>query len=271
MSATDADQSPHQADTGWFATTHWSVVRAAGQTGSSQAEAALEKLCRAYWKPIYVYVRRRGYSLEDAQDLTQSFFARLFAKDFLQRIAKEKGKFRSFLLKSLQHFLINERERAASRKRGAGHTFISWDEQLAESCPGLEPASDSTPEKCYEQRWALALFDQALAQLRAEFAAAEKSELFNRLKAFLADDPEPGAYASAATELGMTNNAVAVAVHRLRQRYRQLVREEISHTVADPGEIDDELRYLVARLGEQGGLRDEAGPAELFGNQPSKS
>jgi len=149
MSAPASDERPQPAGAAWFATTHWTDIMAARQTGSSEAEAALERLCRTYWKPIYVYVRRRGYSLEDAQDLTQSFFARLFAQDFLNRIAKEKGKFRSFLLKSLQHFLINEQERAASRKRGAGHTFISWDEQLAENCPELEPASGWTPEKCY--------------------------------------------------------------------------------------------------------------------------
>jgi len=231
-----------------FATTHWSVVLAAGHDSSPGVQEALEKLCRSYWYPLYGYVRRQGHSPEDAQDLTQGFFARLLEKKFLQLANRERGKFRSFLLTSLKHFLVHEWERTKTAKRGGAHAHLSWDQASAEERYQLEPASELTPEKIFDQRWAFILFQQALTRLRDEYAVAGKGAQFDQLRNYLSAEVGDGGYASAAERLGMTTGAVAVAVHRLRQRYGELVYGEIAHTVANPAEIEDELRYLIGLI-----------------------
>ena len=231
-----------------FQTTHWSVVISAGQGTSLQSAEALERLCRTYWFPLYAYVRRRGYDAEEAKDLTQEFFLRLLQKQYLAHADHSKGHFRSFLLTALNHFLANDWRRAQAAKRGGGQPVISLDDPAAESRYALEPLSDLTPEKIYERRWALTLLDQALGRLGAEFAAAGRGPQFERLRGFLTTELGESRYAAVAAELGMTADAVGVAVHRLRHRYRELVREEIAHTVASPAEVEDEIRWLFAAL-----------------------
>jgi RNA polymerase sigma-70 factor (ECF subfamily) len=232
----------------WFATTHWSVVLSAADSTAPGAGEALEKLCRTYWYPLYAYVRREGRSVEDAQDLTQEFFARVLENKSLRKARRERGRFRSFLLTSFQNFLAHEWERARAEKRGGGRPFISWEETSAENRYQLEAISDLTPDKIFEQRWALALFQEAIVRLRQEFVAAGKTEQFTQLKAFLSGEAGEGDYGAVAARLSMTPNAVAVAVHRLRQRYGQLVREEVAHTVSSPAEVDEELRHLIALM-----------------------
>jgi RNA polymerase sigma factor (sigma-70 family) len=227
-----------------FATTHWSVVLAAANEETPGATAALERLCRTYWYPLYAYVRREGHSPADAQDLTQEFFARLLARNSLSQVAPEKGKFRSFLLAVLRHFLSDQRDRVRAAKRGGGMEILSLDAQEAEDRYRLEPVERLDAEKIYERRWAMTLLEQAVNRLREELAAAGKAELFERLQSFVAGDREVTCI-EVATELGLSESAVKSAVHRLRQRYRELVREEIAHTVADPAEIDAEICYLI--------------------------
>ena len=229
----------------WFATTHWSVVMAAGATASPRAAEALEQLCRTYWYPLYAYVRRQGQGVEDARDLTQAFFAHFLARNQFRHADPERGKFRSFLLTSLKYFLAHEWERTRAAKRGGKHTFISTEVLDAESRYKQEPASDLTPDKVFEQRWALTLFQKALGRLRDEYTTEGKTQHFEELKNFLTEPPAEGAYAAVAARLGLSNNAVATAVRRLRQQYGELVREEIAHTVARPEEVQDELRYLI--------------------------
>jgi RNA polymerase sigma factor (sigma-70 family) len=232
----------------WFATTHWSVVLAAGDAASPRAAEALEKLCRTYWFPLYAYVRGKGHSAEDAQDLTQEFFARFLEKNSVSHADRQRGRFRSFLLTSMQNFLAHEWESARAQKRGGGRRPVVWDEEAAEQRYELDNALHLTPDKVYEQRWALTLFQQALSQLRKEFTG-EKASQFDELKQFLTNPAGDGDYAAVASRLGMTPGAVSVAVHRVRQRYRQLVREEIAHTVPTAADIDDELRYLIGLMG----------------------
>lgn len=246
MSLSDSTQDATPAKGQWFATTHWSMVLAAGADSSPNAREALEKLCRTYWYPLYAYVRRQGHDPVDAQDLTQSFFAHFLGKQHLQLADPQRGKFRTFLLTSLKNFLAHEWERACAARRGGGQVHISWDQTSAEDRYQLEPASELAPDKVFEQRWALALFQHALLQLRDECAAAGKSELFAQLKGFLSDEPKDGAYADVAVALKMSTGAIAVAVHRLRQRYGELVRDEIANTVENAGEAENELRYLIS-------------------------
>jgi len=231
-----------------FATTHWSVVLAAGQSTDAQASEALEKLCCAYWYPLYAYVRRRGYDVQSAEDMVQGFFARLLEKNSLAGLEPFGGKFRSYLLVAMNRFLANERERAAAARRGGGRTLVSLDDESAEAEYRLERASDLTPEKIYDRRWALAVMEQAMTRLREEFTAGAMKRQFDRLHPFLSHPAAEGDYAAAATELEMTPSAVAVAVHRLRQRYRELVRAEIANTVSAASEIDEELRYLLSLI-----------------------
>jgi RNA polymerase sigma-70 factor (ECF subfamily) len=231
---------------GTFATTHWSVVLAAGQSESAQAAQALETLCRTYWYPLYAYIRREGHSPEDAQDLTQDFFAHLLAKGFPRGAAPERGKFRSFLLASLRHFLVDQHRHADSAKRGGGQRTISLDESRAEERLRLEPRHELTPEKLYEREWAMTLLEHAQSRLREEYVAAGKAGLHDRLKGFPLAEKSKTSFQQAATELGMTESALKSAVHRMRARYRQLVREEVAHTVADPTEVHEEARYLIA-------------------------
>ena len=222
---------------------------AAGRNASPQATDALEKLCRTYWYPLYAFVRRQGNSAHDAEDLIQEFFARLLEKDYLAGVQPGKGKFRTFLLTSLGHFLSNERDKARSQKRGGGRSFISLDDAKAENRYQMEPASDLSPEKIFERRWAIALLDQALAGLREEALTAGKVHLFDELKVFITDKGDAGDYPAAATRLAMTEVAVRVAVHRLRARYGELLRAEIAQTVSSPAEIDEEIRHLFAVFG----------------------
>jgi len=225
------------------------MVLAAGQTTSPQAGRALEELCRTYWYPLYAYVRRRGYDVHEAEDLTQEFFARLLIKNYLADVDREQGKFRSFLLASLKHFLANEWDRRRTAKRGGGQPVLSLDVQTAETRYKSEPTDDLTAEKLLERRWAVALLETVLDRLQAEFAAEGKSQQFDQLKVFLTEGKGSTSYASIGAKLGTTEGAVKVAVHRMRRRYRELLREEISHTVATPAEIDEEIRHLFAAFG----------------------
>ena len=219
-----------------FVTTHWSVVLAA-QSRSPAADVALENLCRAYWPPIYSFVRRDGRSVEDAQDLTQSFFARLLERRDLDAVHKEKARLRSCLLVSLKHFLVNERARAMSIKRGEGRALIPLDEIIARERNDPEPADVLTADRIYECRWALTVLEQVLARLASEYRTADHAKLFERFEDLLADEADAISHAKIAAELGMTENAVKQAYHRFHQRYRELLREEIAHTVAVPGDI----------------------------------
>jgi len=231
---------------GQFATTHWSVVLAAGQRELPQAPEALEKLCRTYWYPLYVFVRRQGNSPEDAQDLTQAFFSRLLEKNYLAKADRDRGKFRTFLLGSLKNFLLNEWKRAGRQKRGGGVEFLSIDANAAEERYTMEPANEANPDAAYEQRWAVTLIEQVLTALRQEFNAADKAPLFEELKGFIWGDKSTASYAEIAGHLNLTEGTVKVAVHRLRQRFRELLRVEVAHTVARPEDIDGELRHLIS-------------------------
>ena len=231
-----------------FVTTHWSLVVSAGRNDTPHARNALGKLCRTYWFPIYAFVRRQGHGPHDAQDLTQEFFARLLEKKSLAGVDPAKGRFRSFLLAALKHFLANEWDRTNAQKRGGGQFLIPIDAATAESSCGFEPADHLTAEKIFERRWALTLLDQVLRRLRAEYVGDGKENLFEQLKPTLTEASRTVAYAQIATRLGTTEGAVKVAVHRLRQRYREVLRAEIADTVASPGEVEDEIRNLFAAL-----------------------
>jgi RNA polymerase sigma-70 factor (ECF subfamily) len=231
-----------------FNTTHWSVVLVAGDSASSRAAEALEELCRTYWYPLFAYVRREGYSPEDAQDLTQGFFACFLEKDYLAQVAREKGKFRSFLLVSLKHFLSDERDRTNAIKRGGGKTILSLDVQEAEGRYLLEPAHDLSAEKIFERRWALMLLDRVVARLREEYAAAGKADRFAVLETFLPGEQATGTYTEVGDRLGLAEGTIKWEVHQLKKRYRELLRTEIAHTVSSPDEIDEEARYLIAVL-----------------------
>lgn len=240
---------PTSAQAQCFATTHWSNVLAAQRGEGSVAAAALEELCRTYWYPLYAFLRRQGRSPHDAQDLTQEFFARLLRRDFLEKVGPHKGKFRSFLMASLKHFLCDEWDKVRAEKRGGGQTFISLDEHNAEELYQLESDPGASAEQIFEQRWALTLLARALTALREEFAAAGKAGEFERLKVFLSMPTKDGAYDRVAADLGLAVDAVGVKVHRLRQRYGELIRAEIAQTVADPADIDEELRHLFDAIG----------------------
>ncbi|HYG33252.1 MAG TPA: sigma-70 family RNA polymerase sigma factor [Clostridia bacterium] len=227
-----------------FVTTHWSVVLAAGQTDVTRAQTALARLCQTYWYPLYAYVRRRGYSPHDAQDLTQAFFEHLLERHALASADPARGRFRSFILTALNHFLASEWTKAHAQKRGGDHQFISLDLAAAEKRYDLEPVDTSSPDKLFDKQWALTLLDEVLNRLEAEYQQNGKADLFAVLKQTLTGASDSQPYALLATKLSMNENTVKVAVHRLRKRYRELLRIEISNTVADPGEADEELREL---------------------------
>ncbi len=229
-----------------FATTHWSLVVAA-QGASPAAREALAELCRLYWYPLYAYVRRRGHSDDEAQDLTQEFFARLLERNDLARLDPARGRFRAFLLAACRHFLANQRDHAHALKRGGGLRPLSLDLADSERRYASEPSHEQTPERLFERRWALTLLDCVLQRLRQHYETAGQLLLFERLKGSLTG-AATDTYAESAAVLGMTEGAVKVAAHRLRQRYRDLLREEIARTVADPGEVDDEIRELFGAL-----------------------
>jgi RNA polymerase sigma factor (sigma-70 family) len=231
-----------------FVTTHWSVVLTAGRTDTTRARGALERLCQTYWYPLYAYVRRRGNSPEDAQDLTQEFFARLLEHNWIGRADKQRGRFRSFLLSAMNHFLADEWDKARAQKRGGGLAPLPLQFDTAETRYCHEPADPVTPEQNYERRWALTLLDEVLRRLRTEYEQDGRGELFAALHPCLVGDRTSQPYTELAAKLGISEGTVKSAVHRLRQRYRQLLRDEIAQTVAEPGEVDEELRHLFAVL-----------------------
>ena len=230
-----------------FATTHWSVVLTA-QGESPAAHEALEKLCRTYWRPIFAFLRRQGIRPEEAEDLTQGFFAQLLERKSLNAVRKEKGRLRSYLLGALKYFLADEQRRAMAIKRGKGQRLIPLEELRAGERIEMEPADPGTPEMIYERRWALTVLEHVLSRLKDEYRAAGNAALFDSLKQLLPDEPGSPSQAEIAARLGMTENAVRQAFYRFRQRYQSLLREEIAHTVATPGDIEDELRHLIAVL-----------------------
>jgi RNA polymerase sigma-70 factor (ECF subfamily) len=234
-----------------FPTTHWSAVVSAGCGGSSESGRALAALCEDYWFPLYAFVRRAGYSAADAEDLTQEFFARLLEKHYLAAADPHRGKFRCFLLASLKHFLANEWNRAKAQKRGGRQGVISFDFQAAEDRYRLQPVDTLTPEKLYDRRWALALLEQVLGRLRAEMVREGKSVMFEQLKDLLTGQQDPRSYSQIAQELGTTEGAIKVAVHRLRRRYRELLKTEIAQTVAGPEDLQDELRQLFTAVAKE--------------------
>lgn len=244
--STHADARPQV----YFATTRWTLVLAAGrgEIGGQAGQQALEQLCQTYWYPLYAYVRRRGFTPEDAEDLTQEFFRVLLAQDSLRMADREKGRFRSFLLAALKNFLANEWDRAHAQKRGGGLAKVSIDTSLAEQRFLGEPFVESAPEKIYDRGWALALLSRTMSRLREEFSMAGKLADFEHLKGCLTAERGELAYARLAAEAGMSEGAARVAVHRLRRRFREVFRGEIAHTVASPAEVDDELRYLMQVL-----------------------
>jgi RNA polymerase sigma-70 factor (ECF subfamily) len=228
-----------------FTTTHWSVVLEA-QGESPAAQEALEKLCRIYWRPIYSFVRRQGIAPAEAEDITQGFFAQLLERRSFGAVRKEKGRLRSFLLASLKYFLADEHRRAMAIKRGKGQRLIPLEELRADEWTDMEPSDPMTAEMIYERRWALTVLERVISRLKDEYRAAGNAALFDSLKQLLPDEPGAPSQAEIAARLGMTENAIRQAFYRFRQRYQSLLRAEIANTVATPGDIEDELRHLIA-------------------------
>jgi RNA polymerase sigma-70 factor (ECF subfamily) len=241
-----AEQWPRHCGAERFASTHWSVVLKAGRANDSQARDALTELCRVYWRPLHAFVRRRGHSAADAQDLTQEFFCRLLRPHYLAHVDPARGRFRSFLLGAVKHFLANERDKVKTQKRGGGLPLIPLDTALLEAESGGELANQLTPEEVYDRRWATTLLNQVLQRLEAENRASGKGRLFALLRDYLTLEENHRPYAETAKALGTTEGAVKVGVHRLRQRYRAILREEVGATLADPRQVDEELRDLFA-------------------------
>lgn len=231
-----------------FATTHWSVVLAAGGTTSSESQRAMEQLCRAYWFPLYAYLRRRGHSSHDAQDLVQGFLAQLIGRRAVRNVTPDKGRFRSFLIACLNHFVADAAEHDRAQKRGGGKALLSLDAGQADQLYQLEANNELTPDQSFDRRWAMTVMGQALERLCAEQMAAGKELMLARLRPFLTNSSEAGDYQAVAAQLKLTPNAVAVAVSRLRSRYRELVRQEVAATVANPSEVDAEMQDLLAAM-----------------------
>lgn len=243
----DQPSSDHVRRDG-FATTRWSMVLAAGRDESPESRAALASLCEAYWYPLYAFVRRQGHTPHDAEDLTQGFFASLLDRDAFGELQPEKGKFRAFLLACLKHFLANERDRERALKRGGGRVIASLDAESAEQRWRLEPADELTPDDIFLRGWAMTLLERALADLRSDFEASGRGELFDYLKVYLTGEATQ-TQAEVAAKFGMTHDAVKASVYRLRDRFRRRLRDAIADTVANPDEIDDEMRELLLALG----------------------
>ncbi len=243
-----ADTLPSQTQPHAFPLTRWSVVLAATREGSPESAAALETLCRAYWYPLYVCVRRFGHSPPDAQDLTQEFFCRLLEKRWLRSADPAKGRLRTFLITALQRFMAKEWRRASAQKRGAGKVQVPIDTSLAEGRYAAEPGGQLTPEEAFDRQWALTLLDLTVHRLQAEFAATGKASHFDALKGCLTAAHGAIDYGSVVRQLQVSEGAARVAVHRLRKRFRELYREEISHTVAADTDLEAELRYLAQVL-----------------------
>ena len=230
-----------------FTTTHWSVVLEA-QGESPAAQEALEKLCRTYWRPIYAFLRRQSVGPEEAEDITQGFFAQLLERKSFDAVRKERGRLRSYLLGALKYFVADEQRRAMAIKRGKGQRLIPLEELRANERIEMEPADPVTAEIIYERRWTLTVLERVLSRLKEEYRTAGNAALFDSLKQLLPDEPGSPSQAEIAAHLGMTENAVRQAFYRFRQRYQSLLREEIAHTVATPGDIEDELHHLIAVL-----------------------
>jgi RNA polymerase sigma-70 factor (ECF subfamily) len=232
-----------------FATTRWSLVSAAAAGGdTAAARAALSELCTLYWYPLYAFVRRQGVDADAAADVTQGFFARFIELESLQSARQERGRFRSYLLGAVKHFLANERQRAAALKRGGGAKVVSFDPQDAESRYLREPAHDLTPEHVFERRWALLLIERTLERVAEEMRGRGRTREFERLRPFLVEEASDDSYRAASTELGMSEGAVKVLIHRLRRRFREQLRAAIAETVASPADVDDEIRHLFECL-----------------------
>jgi len=231
-----------------FSTTHWSVILRAGGEASAEADRALEDLCRTYWYPLYAYVRRQGRSAEDAQDLTQEFFARLLERKYLRLADRERGRFRTFLLSSLKNFLVNEWEKSRSAKRGGGAVTFSLNEQEANGRYLAEPADGLTPDRIYEKRWAVTLLERVLVLLREKYLADDKALLFETLEPYVCGESMLEGYDEMAGRLGMSAGALRIAMHRLRVDYREVLRDEVARTVGTPADVDQEVRDLVAAL-----------------------
>ena len=232
-----------------FDTTRWSLVLAARTGSTKESRAALAALCEAYWYPIYALIRRQGHGAEEARDLAQGYFARLIEKKDLRQVDPDLGRFRSFLLVSVRHFLSNERDRELARKRSPGQPILSLDVEAAESLYRIEPVDSMTPETVFERKWAMAVVDRVLGRLAAEAPEGESRRRFERLRGYLVDAGPGSSYREAAAELGMTEDAVKSAVYRLRQRFAEILREEIGHTVQAPADVDEEIRHLMETLG----------------------
>jgi RNA polymerase sigma-70 factor (ECF subfamily) len=228
------------------ASTRWSLVLSARQHSFPESEKALGELCQIYWPAVYAFVRRQVRHIDEAQDLTQAFFTQLLEKDLLAIADPSRGRFRSFLLTAVSNFLNNQRERDRALKRGGGQQALSLNFQTHDGRPGFEPSDSDTPERHFERQWALALLEQAMTRLRGEYASAGKETLFEHCKDALAQGPT--SMAEIASRLGISENAAKVATHRLRKRYRELLRQEVGHSLADPAEIDDEIRHLFTAL-----------------------
>ncbi|HEX8680604.1 MAG TPA: sigma-70 family RNA polymerase sigma factor [Chthoniobacterales bacterium] len=236
-----------------FTTTCWSMILlSADATDDAKRKDALFQLCRTYWRPIFAFTCRRGFSVEDAQDLTQDFFAKIFETDWLQRADRTRGRFRSFLLKSLQNFLSDAGDKRSARKRGGGMQFVSWEDWMAEAPSQLSISADALdslpPEQLFDLRWAATVVEEALRRLGQECQAKGRLRLYDTLSPHLAAEREEITYGDVAARLGVSENVVKRQLHNLRQRYRWLLRDEIARTVTDPAEIDDEIRYLCAAL-----------------------
>jgi DNA-directed RNA polymerase specialized sigma24 family protein len=243
--AQNSDSAP-----GIFATTHWSVVLNAGHLDSPAAPEALERLCCAYWYPLYAFVRRSGYDPETAKDLTQSFFERLIEKNFLQDVSRGKGRFRSFMLAALRHFLANEWDRQKTVRRGGGYRFVPLDEGWIESRELEDAAVVLTPETLYERRWALTVLEAAKAKLAADYAASGRAKLFDALQVYLSGETGLAPYSEVASRLELSIDAVKKAVERLRRRYGEFLRDEVAQTLAQPSEVEEEIRHLRRVLAE---------------------
>jgi DNA-directed RNA polymerase specialized sigma24 family protein len=246
-----------------FATTRWSLVVTAGDRSSANSRRALESLCAAYWHPLYAYVRRRVSDVNEAQDLTQAFFAELLEKNYVGSATPQRGRFRAFLLTALKHFLSKQWDKAKAQKRGGGRAPIRLDFASDDSRCSIETASGLTPEEIFDRRWAETLLDQVMARLEREFADAGKQSQFSQLKPLIIGQHEGATYADAGEMLGTTEAAAKMAVHRMRRRYRRLLREEVAQTVADPGDIDDEIRDLFAAF-SRFNLKKTRYPARFF-------
>lgn len=231
-----------------FVTTRWTVVLSAGRKSSAHSDQALAELCQTYWYPLYAYVRRQGHAKEDAEDLVQAFFARFLEKNYLDGLSAVRGKFRAFLLASLKHFLANEWDKSQRQKRGGGITHLSLDWQTADQRFHLDPPDPSSPDKTFDREWALALLERVIARLQKECADDGKTALFEQAKGYLMVGEKTIPYAEAAQCLKLDEGAVRVAVHRLRKRYRHLLRDEIAQTLDDPAQVAEELRSLQAAL-----------------------